>query len=325
MNCAKALLLLLAVATTTSADNHPVSLANTCEESISVGVPVGDGSNAAWTVGSGVNNGEFTLLKFAGVEVGIRAMQRYVGLLTPTDTNNDSIGEYRVETGSSDDAAPSTAPPGSWWSFEWHVDVSNAEDAGKQTLAAYGGGLDLTVECVAGQCGTFGTSSYDYTTDGVYTTPLVPSIWAFASATSKASSGTLYQSSQNPFFTFWLWNDGITEAIPADDFGQGYPPEDIAAIPGDDTYDRDAEATYKLCLILDTFCPVCMLVQAALASSAPSGVPSQVPSSSGAPSGVPSKAPSLNPSGVPSILPTLSGKPSLVSCCRGNLEVFVPF
>ena len=291
MNCVKALSLLLAVATTTAAEP-------TCEESITVGVPVGDGTDAAWTVGTGVDNGEFTLLKFAGVEVGIRAMQRYVGLLTPTDTNNDSIGEYRVETGSSDDAAPSTAPPGSWWSFEWHVDVSNAEDAGKQTLAAYGGGLDLTVECVAGQCGTFGTSSYDppYTTDGVYTTPLVPSIWAFASQASQASSGTLYQSSQNPFFTFWLWNDGITEAIPADDFGQGYPPEDIAAIPGDDTYDRDAEATYKLCLILDTFCPVCMLVQAALASSAPSGVPSQAPSSSGVPSS--------------------SGKPSWVSCCR---------
>ena len=298
MNCVKALSLLLAVATTTAAEP-------TCEESISVGVPVGDGSNAAWTVGSGVNNGEFTLLKFAGVEVGIRAMQRYVGLLTPTDTNNDSIGEYRVETGSSDDAAPSTAPPGSWWSFEWHVDVRNADDAGKQTLADYDGGLDFTVECVDGNCGDFGTSNYGYTTNGVYTTDLAP----YYSVFMPSYSGSFFQGSENPFFTYWLWNQGIQ--------AQG--------VPGDETYDRDAEATYKLCLKFDTFCPVCMLVQAALASSAPSGVPSQVPSSSGAPSGVPSKAPSLNPSGVPSILPTLSGKPSLVSCCRGNLEVFVPF
>ena len=268
MNCVKALSLLLAVATTTAAEP-------TCEESISVGVPVGDGSNAAWTVGSGVNNGEFTLLKFAGVEVGIRAMQRYVGLLTPTDTNNDSIGEYRVETGPSDlIKTPSTAPPGSWWSFEWHVDVSAAEDAGKRTIGDYSGapggrGVGLTVECVAGTGCATTTPPF-----GSYPMDLAP-------AQVVDQNLALYQSSQNPRFTFWPWSATPTSTPP------GY---------GDGSYDMNVEATYKFCLQLGTYCPVCMLVQAALASSAPSGVPSQAPSSSGVPSS--------------------SGKPSWVSCCR---------
>ena len=273
MNCVKALSLLLAVATTTAAEP-------TCEESITAGASVGDGSNDAWTVGEGVDNGEFTLLKFAGVEVGIRAMQRYVGLLTPTDTNNDSIGEYRVETGPSDlIRTPSTAPPGSWWSFESHVHVSAAEDATKQTVGGYSP-LLLSVECVAGQCDTFGNS--ELASNGVYENLNLNLLGA-------DPTSPVYQSSQNPKFTFWPWSTGIL----AKSIGGTWPPEDI---PGDDTYDQDAEATYKLCLKFDTFCPVCMLVQAALASSAPSGVPSQAPSSSGVPSS--------------------SGKPSWVSCCR---------
>ena len=284
MNCALGLSLLLAVATTTTAEA-------TCkgQESITVNTPV-----SVWEyTKSGQINDHFTLLESEGVQVGIRVQERGVpNPLTPTDTNNDSIGEYRVETGSATDGSDPTL---SWWNFDWHVDVSNADDDTKQTIGDYsgapgGGGIGLTVECVAGTGCAATTPPF-----GPYTMDLAPA----AGPTAVPQGFGVYQGSQNPGFTFWPWS----AVAPA-----GY---------GDGSYDIDIEATYKVCVILgDTFCPVCILVQAALASSAPSGVPSQVPSSSGAPSGVPSKAPSLNPPGVPSILPTLSGKPSMVSCCR---------
>ena len=286
MNCAKALSLLLAVATTT------VSLANTCEDSISVGVDA-----SSWTVGTGQSNGHFTLLNFAGVEVGIRAMQRFVGYLTPTEitVDGDTIGDYRVETGPSRTSAsdPTPDPTRSWWSFDFHVDVGNADDDTKRTIGDYSP-LLLSVECVAGQCGTFGDS--ELASNGVYENLNLNLLGA-------VDTNSVYQESQNPGFDFWPWGSGIPANSPQ--YGGAWPPEDI---PGDSSYDMDAEATYKFCLELgDTFCPVCMFVDM---------VPSQAPSFSGAPSGVPSKAPSLNPSGVPSISPSLSGKPSMVSCCR---------
>ena len=263
MNCALALSLLLAAATTT------VSLANTCKESISVNTPVSE-----WRLRGQIND-HFTLLEFEGVEVGIRVQERGVpNPLTPTETTVDgyTIGVYRVETGSATDGTDTDL---SWWNLDLFIDVRNADDINKQTIADYsgappgGGAIGLTVECVAGSCGTFGTYEYD-----------------FAPAEILPPTMDRLPASQNPNSGFWPWNDGIL----ANAWGN------LEDIPGDDSYDMDAEATYKFCLQLGTYCPVCNMVS------------SQAPSSSGAPSGV--------PSGVPSILPTLSGKPSMVSCCR---------
>ena len=201
----------------------------TCEDSISVGVDA-----SSWTVGTGQSNGQFTLLEFEGVQVGIRAKERFVGPIQATDTDMDSIGEYAVKTGAGEGVVPTSAPAGSSWNFDWHVDVSNAVDTTKQTLAAYSE-LMFTVECVEG-CATFGDGG-PYSPNGVYTTPL--------SALGFGGGGDLFQASQSIGFSFWLWNDGIP-----------------VVIPGDGSYDLHEEGTYKCCLILEGFCPVCMLAKA---------------------------------------------------------------
>ena len=92
MNSALALSLLLAVATTTTAEA-------TCkgQEGITVNTP------ANWPTKENGGPDHFTLLESEGVEVGIR-VQEIVGynLLTPTEmtVDGDTIGVYAVETGS---------------------------------------------------------------------------------------------------------------------------------------------------------------------------------------------------------------------------------
>ena len=201
----------------------------TCKESITVNTPV-----SSWNVGAGQTNDAFTLLEFEGVQVAIRAQQRFQTSIFPVptedaDANGDIVGLYQVETGSSN---PVGSSPGSWWNFDFHFDVSGATDPTKQTLDSYSSppssGLLLSVECIEGECGTF----------GVYEDLDLSLLGA-----DLASS--LFQGSQNPGFTFWPWGLGIP-----------------VVAPGDESYNQDAEATYKLCLTLGDFCPVCMYAKA---------------------------------------------------------------
>ena len=251
------------------------------------------------------------------------------------------------------EGGPSESTPGSSWNFDWYVDVSGADDNTKRTIDKYDG--SFTVECVdewvqingkqQNLCGRFG-ESYELINEGVYeillgkfgfggfltltnegptnegptnegptvaflepineggvAVPVLVSSYSTSANNVRRvlSSNSVFQNSWNMGVSGWPWGSGFA---------------------GDESYDQDVEVTYKMCLILGTdedgFCPVCMLVKAALASSAPSGVPSlsEVPSQAPSSSMLPSQAPSSSgvPSKVPSGVPSLSGKPSLVSC-----------
>ena len=173
--------------------------------------------------GSGQCQGQFTLLQEDGVEVGIRATKRGPngGPITPMSSATAGVSAtYNVdpglESGSTDRA---------FWNFDFHVDLRGATN-GLLTLGDYSG-LTLTVDCTAGNCGTFGS----------YIVPFNPG--PFVSDDLK-----LYQTSQNTLFTFWPWSPSLA----------------ANSFTGDGSYDVNALATYKFCVLLGDLCPVCMEV-----------------------------------------------------------------
>ena len=87
--------------------------------------------------GSGQINGEFTTAERYGIEIGLRAQERFLGTLPAAPNGNGKIGIYEASTGSSDDLGRAT------WNYDWHVDLRNAQGvAAGMTLADY----DLTLE-----------------------------------------------------------------------------------------------------------------------------------------------------------------------------------
>ena len=81
-------------------------------------------------------NGEFSTAERYGIEIGLRAQERFGGLLEATPSLNGKIGTYQAETGFSTGTRAT-------WNYDWHVDLRNARGvAAGTTLADY----DLTLE-----------------------------------------------------------------------------------------------------------------------------------------------------------------------------------
>lgn len=79
---------------------------------------------SSWDVGSGQSNGEFVVAELKGVEIGLRAQERFVGLLDVAGTNGDRVGVYDAPIGVSGES-PGTGN-NARWNYDFHVDVSDA-------------------------------------------------------------------------------------------------------------------------------------------------------------------------------------------------------
>lgn len=83
--------------------------------------------------GSGQINGEFTVAERNGIQIALRAQERFEGTL---EASGKKIGVYKANTGT-------TRPEGSnnaTWNYDWHVDLRGTET----TLADYDLTLHLT-------------------------------------------------------------------------------------------------------------------------------------------------------------------------------------
>jgi hypothetical protein len=86
--------------------------------------------------GSGQLNGEFTTAERYGIQIGLRAQERFAGPLEATPSQNGKMGIYQAETGFSTGTRAT-------WNYDWHVDLRNAQGvAAGTTLDDY----DLTLE-----------------------------------------------------------------------------------------------------------------------------------------------------------------------------------
>lgn len=82
---------------------------------------------SSWNVGSGQFNGQFVTVERNGIEVGLRAQQRFVGPLPVTPNQNGKVGIYEAATGVSSGTNNGT------WNYDWHVDLANAKGVAKGT------------------------------------------------------------------------------------------------------------------------------------------------------------------------------------------------
>lgn len=86
--------------------------------------------------GSGQINGEFVLAERYGIQIGLRAQERFEGPLEATPAEGNKVGVYEANTGFSSGTRGT-------WNFDWHVDLRTAEGvAAGTTLADY----DLALE-----------------------------------------------------------------------------------------------------------------------------------------------------------------------------------
>ena len=83
--------------------------------------------------GAGQINGEFTTASRNGIEIGLRAQERYLGPNYPAIPNsNNRVGIYEVPTGTSDGLGRAV------WNYDWHIDLRNAFGvASGKTLGDY--------------------------------------------------------------------------------------------------------------------------------------------------------------------------------------------
>ena len=109
---------------------------------------------SSWDIGSGNPNGEFITAEGQGVVIGLRALERFEGLLGVTGTKGNRVAVYEAPTG------PTPRSPGDnngTWNYDFHVDLSDArgKHAGK-TLSDYTLLLeqDFTEESLFGVFGT---------------------------------------------------------------------------------------------------------------------------------------------------------------------------
>ena len=124
--------------------------------------------------GAGQVNGEFTIAERNGIQIGLRAQERFVGTLMAVPNMNNKVGIYEAAAGFSDAQERAT------WNYDWHVDLRYAHGvAAGTTLADY----DLTLETDIGAT-LFG-----------FPIPLDLTFGGFISGDT-----ILYQSSQNPKF-----------------------------------------------------------------------------------------------------------------------------
>ncbi len=124
--------------------------------------------------GSGQVNGEFTIAEVQGVEIGLRAQERFEGTLEATG-NRIGVYEATAIEGSAEDNTGS-------WNYDWHIDLRDGTNAhADRTLSDYT--VMLETDHTNGQ-NLFGSS--------------VPLDLTFGS--EVLDNAVLYQSSQNPGF-----------------------------------------------------------------------------------------------------------------------------
>lgn len=93
-------------------------------EAGSLGKVTLDTDVSAWEIGTGNPNGEFITAEGQGVVIGLRALERFVGLLGVTGDQGDRVAVYEAPAG------PSPRSPGDnngTWNYDFHVDLTNAE------------------------------------------------------------------------------------------------------------------------------------------------------------------------------------------------------
>lgn len=109
---------------------------------------------SSWEIGSGNPNGEFITAENQGVQLGLRALERFEGLLAVTGDNGDRVAVYEAPAG------PSPHSPGDnngTWNYDFHVDLSNAQNRHEgKTLSDYRLVLeqDFTEESLFGVLGS---------------------------------------------------------------------------------------------------------------------------------------------------------------------------
>lgn len=79
-----------------------------------------------WNVGSGQPNGEFVTAERLGIEIGLRAQERFTGPLEATASPNGKVGVYQASVGS-------TGGNNATWNYDFHVDVSGARGVARGT------------------------------------------------------------------------------------------------------------------------------------------------------------------------------------------------
>lgn len=76
---------------------------------------------SSWDIGDGNFNGEFITAEGQGVVIGLRAIERFVGLLGVTGDKGNRVAIYEASTGISSGINNGT------WNYDFHVDLSNAK------------------------------------------------------------------------------------------------------------------------------------------------------------------------------------------------------
>lgn len=129
-----------------SADRQTVGSEAGSLGNVTVGTDV-----SSWDVGTGQPNGEFVTAEGQGVEIGLRAQERFEGPLDVTGADGDRVGVYEASTTEGDPGDTGT------WNYDFHVDVSEAtgRHAGR-TLSDYTLVLeqDFTDESLFGALGS---------------------------------------------------------------------------------------------------------------------------------------------------------------------------
>jgi hypothetical protein len=127
--------------------------------------------------GSGQLNGEFSTAERYGIQIGLRAEERFVGPLEAIPSQNGKMGIYQAQTGFSTGTRAT-------WNYDWHVDLRNAKGvAAGTTLDDY----SLTLE-------TDMFSSLFGSSDPVDLT------FGFTDPSFVAPNAVLFQESFNPDF-----------------------------------------------------------------------------------------------------------------------------
>ena len=124
--------------------------------------------------GAGQVNGEFTIAERNGIQIGLRAQDRFTGTLMAAPNNNNKVGIYEAMAGFSTGVNAT-------WNYDWHLDLRYAHGvAAGKTLGDY----DLKLET-------------DITGPTLFTFPL-PLDLTFGGFVPAET--ILYQGSQNPKF-----------------------------------------------------------------------------------------------------------------------------
>ena len=129
-------------------------------------------------------NGEFTIAERYGIQIGLRAQERFVGPLVAIPNQNGKVGIYEADAGEGVDSIAK-------WNYDWHVDLRGAHGvAAGTTLGDYFLTLETNIATI------------------LFTFP-VPVDLKFGGIIPDAT--ILYQSSQNPNFGNVQFNANISK------------------------------------------------------------------------------------------------------------------